>query len=344
MALLNIHRLLLCFSTYAYIRGYFFSIIFFAWGCCAYGQHPYVLSGKAQGTTYHIKYYADKEEVLKSEVDSILGVIDRSMSLYDMSSTICQFNHPDTSQVVMDRHMKKVIDASMKTYKETSGYFDITVYPLVKLWGFGVGGARAAPSLREVDSVRQIIGMNKLRIKGNRLTKLEKNVSIDLNGIAQGYSVDVLAEHLKSRGVKNFLVELGGEIRSLGQKPNGSFVVEIYRPDGISGGQVLKVRLKNNAITSSGTYERQRNIGGKMISHHMNPLTGQPLESTIVSTTVIAKTAMEADALDNYFMSMSPREAIAFANKRKGIEVYIVYFDGNTFKELQSSGFNNYIY
>lgn len=343
MALLNIHRLLLCFSRYAYIRGYFFSIIFFAWGCCVYAQHPYVLSGKAQGTTYQIKYYADKE-VPKSEIDSILRVIDRSMSLYDVSSTICQFNNPRTSQVIMDRHMKKVIGASMKTFKETSGYFDITVYPLVKLWGFGADGPRAAPSTREVDSVRQIIGMHKLRVKGNRLMKLEPNVSIDLNGIAQGYSVDVLAEHLTSKGVKNFLVELGGEIRSLGQKPNGAFVVEIYRPDGIGSGQPLKVRLSNNAITSSGTYERQRNIGGKMISHHMNPLTGHPLESTIVSTTVIAKTAMEADALDNYFMSMSPFEAIEFANKRKGIEVYVVYFDGNTFKELQSSGFNNYIY
>ncbi|TDQ78183.1 thiamine biosynthesis lipoprotein [Sphingobacterium yanglingense] len=344
MVLLNIHRLLLCFSTYDYVRGYFFSIIFFALGCCAYGQHPYALSGKAQGTTYQIKYYSDKEKVLKSEVDSVLGVIDRSMSLYDMSSTICQFNNPDTSQVIMDRHMKKVIDASMKTYKETSGYFDITVYPLVKLWGFGASGARTVPSLREVDSVKQIIGMNKLRIKGNCLMKLERNVSIDLNGIAQGYSVDVLAEHLKSRGVKNFLVELGGEIRSVGSKPDGPFVVELYRPTHIAKGEMLRVKMSNNAITSSGVYEQQRKVNGKMISHHMNPLTGQPLQSSIVSATVIAKTAMEADALDNYFMSLTPKEAIRFANKRKGIEVYIVYFEDNTFKELQSSGFNSYIY
>lgn len=348
MALGDIHRLLLHVRLHSGIRGYFLSIFFFVWGCYAYAQHPfalnnYVLSGQAQGTTYQIKYYA-QEEIPKQDIDSILRVIDLSMSLYKMNSAICRFNDPAVSSIVMDDHMKNVIQASQKTYKATGGYFDITVYPLVKLWGFGAEGPRQAPNRHEIDSVRSIIGMKKLRVKGNRLIKRDKHVSIDLNGIAQGYSVDVLAAYLTHRGVNHFLVELGGEIRSNGSKPNGPFVVEIYRPENVGRGDAHKVRLENKAITSSGTYERQRHIDGRIVSHHMNPLTGQPLESSIVSATVIANTAMEADALDNYFMSMTPQDAIKFANKRKDIEVYIVYFEDNTFKELQSSGFNNYIY
>ncbi|MFD2556923.1 FAD:protein FMN transferase [Sphingobacterium tabacisoli] len=308
-----------------------------------YGQESHVLSGRAQGTTYQIKYYGE-ERVSKQEIDSVLKVIDQSMSLYDANSIICQFNDPNVSEVTMDDHMAKVVQASWKTYQDTRGYFDITVYPLVKIWGFGADGAKNVPSQEVIDSVRQIIGMKKLEVKGNRLAKRVRNVSIDLNGIAQGYSVDVLASHLTSRGVKDFLVELGGEIRSFGSKPDGPFVVELYRPTHIAKGEMLRVKLNDNAITSSGVYEQQRKVNGKMISHHMNPLTGQPLQSTIVSATVIAKTAMEADALDNYFMSLTPKEAIRFANKRQDVEVYIVCFEDNTFKELQSSGFNNYIY
>ncbi|MDR2284594.1 MAG: FAD:protein FMN transferase [Sphingobacterium sp.] len=302
-----------------------------------------MLSGRAQGTTYQIKYYGE-ERISKQEIDSILKVIDRSMSLYDANSIICRFNDPNVSEVTMDEHMAKVVQASRKAYQDTRGYFDITVYPLVKIWGFGADGAKNVPSQEAIDSVRQIIGMKKLEVKGDRLSKRVRNVSIDLNGIAQGYSVDVLAAHLRSRGVKDFLVELGGEIRSFGSKPEGPFVVELYRPTHIAKGEMLRVKMSNNAITSSGVYEQQRKVNGKMISHHMNPLTGQPLQSTIVSATVIAKTAMEADALDNYFMSLTPKEAIRFANKRKDVEVYIVCFEDNTFKELQSSGFNNYIY
>lgn len=302
-----------------------------------------MLSGRAQGTTYQIKYYGEKR-VSKQEIDSILKVIDLSMSLYDSNSIICQFNDPNVSEVTMDDHMEKVIHASRTAYQDTRGFFDITVYPLVKIWGFGADGVKNAPSQEMVDSVRQIIGMKKLDIKGNRLAKRVRNVSIDLNGIAQGYSVDVLAAHLTSRGIQDFLVELGGEIRSAGSKPDGPFVVELYRPTHIAKGEMLRVKMSNNAITSSGVYEQQHKVNGKMISHHMNPLTGQPLQSSIVSATVIAKTAMEADALDNYFMSLTPKEAIRFANKRKDMEVYVIYFENNTFKELQSSGFNNYLY
>lgn len=324
-------------------RGYVLFFLCCIWGCCVYAQQPHVISGRTQGTTYTIKYYADVV-IGKDEVDSVLKVIDNSMSLYQPNTLIVKFNDPKTKAITMDVHMKNVVKASIATHKLTRGYFDITVYPLVKLWGFGADGPRAVPTQQEIDSVRHIIGMKQLRVKGDRLIKRKPNVSIDLNGIAQGYSVDVLTAHLKKRGLTDFLVEIGGEIRVEGKKPTGPFTIELYRPDNIAKGEVLKVRLHNNAITSSGTYERQRNVAGRLISHHMDPITGQPLKSNIVSATVIAKTAMDADALDNYFMRMTPDEAMKFANKLKDVDVYIIYFEDNIFKELQSSGFNNYIY
>lgn len=344
----NIHRMFLRIPRQLYFYGYFIFHFIYVMGCYAYTKHPitlnsYSLSGRAQGTTYHIKYYA-ASPIPKEEIDSVLLVIDRSMSLYDSNSLICKFNDPNVFSVVMDRHMEKVVKESQRTFKRTKGYFDITVYPLVKLWGFGATGQKREPLSSEIDSVRSIIGFDKLRIKGRKLIKRNASVSIDLNGIAQGYSVDVLAAHLANRGINNFLVELGGEIKSSGSKPEGPFVVEVYRPEHIGNGTGHKIKIKDMAVTSSGVYEQQRIVAGKVVSHHMNPITGKPLESPIVSVTVIAKTAMEADALDNYFMSLLPEEAIEFAEKQKNIEVYLIYFEDNKFKELQSSGFNNYIY
>ena len=316
-------------------------------GCCAYAQHPnrlnsYVLSGRAQGTTYGIKYYAEQEKLTKYAVDSLLAVIDASMSTYKSNSLISQFNQATTNEIQMDEHMQHVLRASFKYHKLTKGYFDITIFPLLKLWGFGPQGYKKAPTTVEIDSVRQLIGMHKLKLKGNKLRKRQAGLSIDLNGIAQGYSVDQLARLLETKGITSYLVELGGEIRTKGAKPEGKFLVEIQRPN--PNQPAHRIKLEDMAITTSGSYEKQLLINGKKVSHHMNPFTGAPLESSIVSATVIAPSAIEADALDNYFMYLTPQQAIETVEKIKNVEIYLIYFDNNAFKELQSSGFYNYIY
>jgi len=316
-------------------------------GCCVYAQHPnhfgsYIITGRAQGTTYGIKYFASNEKVHKSSVDSLLLVIDKSMSTYRSESLISKFNHKMTESILMDEHMYEVLRASVKYNKLTKGYFDITIFPLLKLWGFGPEGYKKAPTAMEIDSVRQLIGMRQLKLKGQRLIKRKAGVSIDLNGIAQGYTVDQLAKLMDDHGVENYIVELGGEIRSKGRKPDGDFIVEIQRPNQQEPN--YRIALKGMAITTSGSYEKQHYVGGKKVSHHMNPFTGAPLESYIVSATVIAPTAMTADALDNYFMYLSPEEAIRRIEKIKNVEIYLIYFENNNFKELQSSGFYNYIY
>ena len=239
--------------------------------------------------------------------------------------------------------MHKVITASFAYHKLTKGYFDITIFPLLKLWGFGPEGFRANPTDDQVNQVRKFVGLEKIELKGDSLLKKCNGVAIDLNGIAQGYTVDVLTQYFKDKGIDSFIIEVGGEIFSQGRKPNGdNYQIEIQRPS--QSGQTCRVLLENKAITTSGSYEKFRMIDGKRYSHHINPGTGRPLSNTTLSVTLIANTAMEADALDNFLMYLTPQEAIAFIEENTDCEAYVVYAENNTLKELQTSGFNNYIY
>ncbi|MCA5004596.1 FAD:protein FMN transferase [Sphingobacterium bovistauri] len=307
-------------------------------------KSPHTIRGTAQGTTYDIKYYASDQVISKSEVDSIFRVIDESMSLYKPNSLINQFNSRDVKGVKLDAHMYNVVKASFQYYKMTKGYFDITIFPLLKLWGFGPEGFRFNPSESQIDSVRKTVGLDKIKLRKDYLKKRDKYVSIDLNGIAQGYTVDVLSQFIKSRGVDSFIVEVGGEIYAHGIKPSGErYKIEIQRP---YSQQIAPYRLElqNKAITTSGSYEKFRILEGNRISHHIDPHTGRPLMNNTLSVTIIANTAMEADALDNYLMYLEPSAAINFIEKKTDCEAYIIYSENNTLKELQSSGFNNYIY
>lgn len=317
-------------------------------GCTLLGAHPktfmeHTINGYAQGTTYNIKYYSD-QEVRQGEVDSLLNIIDLSMSIYNKASLISTFNNPSTGKVRMDNHMRHVIDESFRTYNLTKGYFDITVMPLVNLWGFGSEGPKNKPTESELNFAKSLVGMSNLKRKGPFLIKKKKGISIDVNGIAQGYSVDVLSDFFQSKGIENYIIEIGGEIYAKGTKPNGPFLVEVQRPYQSHGLHSYKIQLRDKAVTTSGTYEKQVKFDNKYVSHHIDPKTGFPIESKTLSVTVIANTAMEADAIDNYLIFLSPEEAVNYVEKQKDMEVYIVYAENNVFKELQSSGFNNYIY
>ena len=304
----------------------------------------YEITGRAQGTTYYIKYYADQALIRKESIDSIFRVIDNSMSLYQPTSSISKFNAIETKALELDEHMLNVVGSSLRYNQLTKGYFDITVFPLIQLWGFGANGIGKAPNDTQVDSVKRFVGINNISLKGKTLSKQHPNVSIDLNGIAQGYTVDVIAAYLSKVGILSFMVEVGGEIYAKGLKSDSSnYKIEIQRPEH-NRSLSHQVILQDMAITTSGNYEKYRKINGQYLSHHMNPFTGKPVMNNVLSATVIAKTAMEADALDNYLMYLNPQEAITLVEELPQVEAYIIYSENNTIKVLQSSGFNNYIY
>jgi FAD:protein FMN transferase len=263
----------------------------------------YRITGSAQGTSYAVTYYARRETVTKIQTDSIFKSLDASLSIYQPGSLINTFNAaPDG--VEMDNHLRRVVEKSLEIFRETGGLFDITVYPLVRAWGFGTKATDAMPDSNAIREILPCVGSRKLQISGRRLSKANPCVQIDVNGIAQGYSVDVVAGFLELRGIANYIVEVGGEIRVKGRKYPGKELMKI----GIETPALTEfdapvirevIRIGEGAVTTSGSYRKYRESGGLRLSHIIDPATGFPVQREIVSATVVAPDAMTADGFDN---------------------------------------------
>jgi len=286
------------------------------------------LNGAAQGTTYHITYYSNDTLITKIQIDSILDKIDSSLSLYKPYSLISQFNRSQNGLVV-DAHFKKVVDKALDTYRQTQGLFDITVEPLTEAWGFGPQKPTGLPDSATIRSFLPCIDSRLLYWKGMMLMKRKPCVHLDANGIAQGYSVDVIAQFFESRGIHNYLIELGGELRVKGRKlPGGERMsVGIEAPgDDPDVSLIEKIAwMDHGAITTSGNYRRYYESNGKKISHLMNPATGYPLQNELISVTVFANDAITADAYDNALMGMGLKKALAFVDARKDMAAHFIY-------------------
>jgi thiamine biosynthesis lipoprotein len=291
-------------------------------------QRQYTIQGYAQGTDYTIKYFARDSSVTKGEIDSILMAIDSSMSLYKPYSSINQFN-ASAKGLRIDRHFTKVMTKSFEIYKSTQGRFDVTVKPLVQAWGFGTTPVKKFADSTEVKEILKCVGMDFLSLEDNELKKQKPCVQIDLNGIAQGYSVDVVAEYLKSKGLKIYVVEIGGELRIKGPKPDGtSLRIGIEGPAEDTGTEpVIRhiLEIDSGAITTSGNYRRFLQMGKKKVSHLIDPKSGYPLDNSMISVTIYARDAMTADGYDNAVMAMDVEEAIDFVSSKKNMEAYIIY-------------------
>lgn len=291
-------------------------------------KREYVINGYAQGTDYSIKYFAQDSLVTKQSIDSILMTIDSSMSLYKPYSLINRFNETKDG-LDIDPHFAAVMRKSFQVYKATKGKFDVTVAPLVQAWGFGPKPISSFPDSMAVNALLKCVGMTSLRLKGNRLTKTKPCIKIDLNGIAQGYSVDVIADYLIKKGISSFVVEIGGELRMKGPKPDGSWMrIGIEGPAASPGAEPLIrhiIRINNGAITTAGNYRKYLQRGARKIAHLIDPKTGYPLDNSLISVTVYAKDAVTADGFDSPLMAMDVNEALDFVASRKGMEAYIIY-------------------
>ena len=306
---------------------------------------PYKISGYAQGTDYAITYYASDSLATKQGIDSLLNEIDLSMSLYKKGSLINQFN-VSKSGVKLDHFMSAVLKRSFEINQDTKGVFDITVAPLVQAWGFGPKETRTEPDPATIKSILANVGMQQLKLKGGRLSKLKPAVQIDLNGIAQGYSVDLIAAYLSQKGIKQYVAELGGEICISGPKPDGQAMkIGIEGPDK-DGTPIIRhiAAINTGAVTTSGNYRKFHQSGKKKISHLINPKTGYPLDNEMISVTVYANDAITADGYDNALMAMHLKDAMAFVESRKNLEAYFVYHkkDG-TVADTLTTGFKKLI-
>ncbi|SDD34943.1 thiamine biosynthesis lipoprotein [Mucilaginibacter pineti] len=305
---------------------------FFVLLLCAFGRQErfqrFELNGYAQGTTYSIVYYAADSFISQRQTDSLLQRFDRSVSLYQPNSLICRFNR-SAKGIRIDEPFKVLITRALQISRATGGLVDPTVKPLVDAWGFGVLKPGHDPGKEEVKVLLLNVGADKIGLRGDFLFKTKPGVQLDLNGIAQGYSVDLLASLLEQHHIQNYLVELGGELRVKGSKAgNELFKIGI---EGISGDDLDPAPMRkviepgNGAITTSGNYRKHHASGGKQISHLMNPLTGYPVQNEMISVTVYAKDAITADGYDNGFMAMGLKRTMAFLSKQKDMGAYIVY-------------------
>lgn len=292
------------------------------------GFETFRIRGFTQGTTYQLTYYAKEECITKPQVEHILSSIDSSLSIYKPYSLISRFNESG-SGLIMDQHLKRVVMKSLEISANTAGAFDISVHPLVQAWGFGAKAVSSLPDTSTIQSLLKCVGRGRIRIQQNFLHKEDPCVQIDVNGIAQGYTVDVLAEFLEKKGIENYLVEVGGEVRIRGRKQPGGKLMAVGiegpgRGDNPYPMQAI-ARPEYGAITSSGNYRKFYQMGSKKVSHLIDPKTGYPIQNELISVTVWAKDAITADGYDNALMNMGLEKALRFAAQQKELEAFFIY-------------------
>jgi len=291
--------------------------------------HAFHLNGYGQGTTYSITYYALNSSVTPNDIAQKLAEIDASLSLYVPSSLINQFNRSATG-VVADQHLRIVVHKALEVYQATGGLFDATVEPLVQAWGFGNQKVTAPPSPTTIQAILPQVGSDKIHLRGDSLVKDRPGVHLDLNGIAQGYTVDVLAKLLEDKHIRDYLVELGGEIRVRGRKwPSGEPMrIGIERPEASDlpgAGMQQIIQLKAGGVTTSGNYRKFKQWGAVKSAHLINPKTGYSFHNELISATVVAPDAFTADAYDNALMGMGLANALAFLSQHRDLQAYLIY-------------------
>jgi len=256
----------------------------------------FFITGYAQGTTYHITYYANDSLVTKFQLDSIFSSIDSSLSLYKPYSLVRSFNASNNG-LIADKHLRNVVNKALETYRQTGGVFDITIYPLTEAWGFGIKKISKTPTNAQVKSLKACVNSGLLTWSGDKLVKKKPCVKLDPNGIAQGYTVDVIADFLEGNGIRNYLVEVGGELRVKGRKypEDEPMKVGIELPgENEFENSILQqvISIDSGAVTTSGSYRKFYESKGKKISHILDGRTGFPSQNELISVTVIRRTAL----------------------------------------------------
>ena len=292
------------------------------------GERAYLHNeGTIFGTLYHVKYLYDQD--LKAEIEAALQKVDASLSMFNPQSTISQINKGETDKV--DSMLSEVLQLSFTINKATNGAFDPTVAPLVNAWGFGFKNGQFPDSI-QVDSLRALIGLSRIHLQDSRLTRDNPFSILDFSAIAKGYGVDKAADVLRSHGIQDFMVEIGGEVVTAGVNDKGEpWRIGINKPDDDSTSTNTSlqdiVALSDKAIATSGNYRNYYIHEGRRIAHTINPLTGYPAQQDILSSTVLAPTCAEADAFATAFMVLGLEQARQILKSQPQLEAYFIYSD-----------------
>ena len=285
-----------------------------------------ILQGLEQGSYYAITYYDEQGRNFQREVDSIFRAVDRSVNLWVDSSVICKVNRNE--HVTLDSIFVDNFRIAQEAARLSGGYFDPTISPIVAAWGFSAKtGDSITPQL--IDSLKQLVDYRKVRIENGKVVKENPAMQLDFNAIAQGYTSDMIASFLESRGISNYLVDTGGEIMAKGNKPDGKpWIVGIEKPaESWDSEQVVQTRIAlcDKGLVTSGSTRKYVERNGKRYSHCIDPKTGYPVEHQLLSATVLADNSVWADALASICMVMGMERSLEIINVMDGVEAYYIF-------------------
>ncbi|TDU42839.1 thiamine biosynthesis lipoprotein [Gelidibacter sediminis] len=301
-----------------------------------------VLSGNIFGTTYGVQYYSEDNVNYQHQIDSLFQVINNSMSTYQADSDISKINHNKAGLV--DSHFKTVFNASKNIYEATNGVFDPTIGVLVNAWDFGPEGTIIALDSLKIDSLMVSVGLDKVNLNNNEIVKDNPNTFIDFNAIAKGYGVDVIAEFLESQNIKDYIVDIGGEIRCKGQnfEKQKPWRVGVELPHFDGEQSILKaISLHDEAMATSGTYRKFKTDSlGNRYSHIIDTKTGYPSKTNLLSISVIADDCMTADAYATAFKAMGIEKVKTFLATHPELKVFLIF--ENDKRELETLSLNGF--
>jgi thiamine biosynthesis lipoprotein len=302
-------------------------------------------AGYIFGTSYHIKYQSNDD--YGKELVSVLNRYSKSLNAFDSNSVISRINNNDTT-VVLDSYFIKCFEKAKEVSEITDGAFDITVAPVVNAWGFGFNDSMKVDN-ELIDSLMQFIGYSGVEIVGNKFKKKHKETMLDAGAIAKGYGVDIASDFLESKGVENFMVEIGGEVRVKGVNPKGvNWRIGIDKPidDVMVTNRELQdiVDITDKSLATSGNYRQFYEKDGVKYSHTINPKTGYPARNSLLSASVLTDDCMTADAFATAFMVLGTKKSIELANRLDYIDIYLIYTDSsNNYKIYKSEKFEKII-
>jgi thiamine biosynthesis lipoprotein len=314
------------------MKNFYFILLTVVFISCAVDrkQQLFKATGNGLGTTYNISYYADEEINLKPSIDSIFEVINASMSTYHKNSDISRLNRGE--EVELDEHFINVFNTAKEIQQNTNGYFDPSIGPLVNAYGFGPTRPLDEVGDKAIDSLLTKVGFEKFSIVDSKLQTDIQGYYIDFNAIAKGYTVDVIANHLKAIGLSDYFVELGGEIVARGQNLEKAtpwnFGIEKPVENNELRDLTHAIKLENQALATSGNYRKFRvdEVTNQKYVHTINPKTGLAEKSNVLSASVVADNCMTADAYATAFMAMGYEKALDVI-KNKSISVLLIFVD-----------------
>ena len=300
-----------------------------------------ILQGLAQGSYYAITYYDEQGRNFQHEIDSIFHAVDMSVNLWVDSSVISKVNRNE--EVTLDSIFIDNFRIAQEAARLSDGYFDPTISPIVAAWGFSYkNGDSITPQL--IDSLKQLVDYRKVSIENGKVVKENPSITLDFNAIAQGYTSDLIASFLENRGIKNYLVDTGGEIMARGGKPNGQpWIVGIEKPaENRDSDRIVQTRiaLRDKGLVTSGSTRKYVERNGKRYSHCINPKTGYPVEHQLLSTTVLADNSVWADALASICMVMGMEKSLPLIESMNGVEAYYIFVnEQNELETFATEGF-----